>query len=663
MEEEQQQGTTPDLRAGFELGPWKVLTNQNRIESGEEAVHLEPKVMEVLCVLAREQGEVVTRNALLEEVWAGTYVTDEVLSRAVSLLRSNLGDDRKNPEYIATVPKTGYRLIKPVVSLAAESLPVAPAAAEADFLMPPRRWRWLPHSVIAVLVLLLVFVTYLFREQAPPPPLDPLSPTLFEDLSDWFDLIIRGDAAADQIVEIAVLPFDDLSEQPGNAFLSAGLTDELIISLGRLDGLKVVARSSSLSLRNRYEDVRSIGNILRVDAVVEGTVRRAGDQLRVSAQLSSTRDGFLLWSQTFDRDLGDLLQLQAEISGDIVAALREKLNLADLEQPAAVAAAPDMEAYQLYLNGRFLAKLRGESPLRRSVELYQQALELDPGFTRARLALANSLVLLPYYSAEDEEESFARALDILASADIQEPADAGMVEAIHGFIAFRRWQWQLAEQQFHKALLLAPNNPGIYVWYSQLLSVVGRNVDALKAAEQARDLDGVSPVVLSRLAVSHLWNNDNVRAAEQFARGAELGFVNEANPAYLIFLLRMERFDEAREAIRQIYAAFGGDSSWLVDNIEAIARGGDRALRRDAVEAIEDGLVFPRVQLGLWLYLDEPERVLEVVRSLAGHKKYLDLELIFAEEGRAFRESSEFSDLAEELDLEAFWESWRGPDE
>jgi TolB-like protein/DNA-binding winged helix-turn-helix (wHTH) protein/Flp pilus assembly protein TadD len=663
MDEEEQQASEPDLRAGFELGPWKVLPNQNRIEADGEAVHLEPKVMEVLCVLAREQGEVVSRNDLLEEVWAGTYVTDEVLSRAVSLLRSNLGDDSKNPEYIATVPKTGYRLIKPIVTVAAESLPVPAAGAEADFLIPPRRRRWLPHSIIAVLVLMLLFVTYLFREQAPPPPLDPLSPTLFEDLSDWFELIIRGDAAADQIVEIAVLPFDDLSEQAGNAFLSAGLTDELIISLGRLEGLKVVARSSSLSLRNRYEDVRAIGDILRVDAVVEGTVRRAGNQLRVSAQLSSTRDGFLLWSQTFDRDLGDLLQLQAEISADIVAALREKLDIAGLEPPVAVAAAPDMEAYQLYLNGRFLAKLRGESPLRRSIELYRQALELDPGFTRAQLALAKTLVLLPYYSAEDEEESFTRALEILEAVEIREPADAGMAEAIRGFIAFRRWQWQLAEEQFHKALLLAPNDPGIYVWYSQFLSVVGRNADALKAAEQARDLDGVSPVVLSRLAVAHLWNNDNVRAAEQFARGADLGFVNEANPAYLIFLLRTERFDEARQAIRQIYAAFGGDSNWLVDNIEAITRGGDRALRRDAVEAIADGLVFPRVQLGLWLYLDEPERVLEVVRGLSGHKKYLDLELIFAEEGRAFRESSEFSDLAEELDLEAFWESWRGPDE
>lgn len=662
--EEEIQDIGPNLRSGFELGPWKVLPNQNRIESENGAVHLEPKVMEVLCVLAREQGEVVTRNALLEEVWAGTYVTDEVLSRAISVLRGNLGDDRKNPEFISTVPKTGYRLITPVTPLASAAPPTAAGHTEADAAIEVHsRWHRLPHAAVIGLALLIGMAILLYPEKAPPPPLDPRSPTLFEDLSDWFDLIIRGDTAADEIVEVAVLPFDDLSEQPGNAFLSDGLTDEIIGSLARLDGLKVVARSSSLSLRQRYEDVRSIGDMLRVDAVVEGTVKRVGNQLRISAQLSSTRDGFVLWSQSFDRDLSDLLKLQAEISADIVAALREKLNIAGLEQPPALSASASMEAYQLYLNARFLGKLRGESPLRRSVELYQQALELDPAFTRARLGLATTLALLPYYSADDEEESFARALAVLDQVEPESPADAGMVEAIHGFIAFRRWHWQEAEQLFLKALLLAPSNPTIYVWYSQFLSVVGRNVDALKTAEQARDLDSVSPVVLSRLAVAYLWNNDNVRAAEQFGRGAELGFVNQRNPAYLVFLLRMERFDEARQVIRALYSLTGADPQWMVDNIEAIVAGGNGELRDEAAVALEQGLIFPRIQLGLWLYLDEPERVLDVVRSLSGHKKFVDLELIFAEEGREFRESSEFSVLAEELALEPFWESWRGPDD
>jgi TolB-like protein/DNA-binding winged helix-turn-helix (wHTH) protein/Flp pilus assembly protein TadD len=654
--------SSPDLRTGFTLGPWKVLPNQNRIERETGAVHLEPKVMEVLCALALQQGEVVSRRQLMDAVWPGTVVGDEVLSRSVSILRSRLGDDRKSPRYIATVPKAGYRLIETVTPLAAT--PAVPADA-----MPPgarehkRGRRWPLYAVIAALALLLAASPWLFTERAPPPPLDPRSPTLFADLSDWFELIIRGDIAPEAVTDIAVLPFDDLSEEPGNAFLSDGLTDELISSLGQLEGLKVVARSSSLNFRNRYEDVREIGDILDVQAVIEGSVKRSGNRIRISARLSSTRDGYVLWSQVFDRGLEDLLALQAEIAGEIVSSLRQELEISSLQAPAGGQPAASAEAYQLYLNGRFLWKLRGQSPLRRSVELYEEALRLDPGFTRAQLALANSLILLPYYGNEDEERAFARAQDILDGITTSAPAEAGEIEAIRGFIAFRRWQWRQAEEQFHKALLLNPNNPNLYMWYSQLLSAGGRNADALKTAQQAWDLDAVSPVVNHRLAIAWLWNDDNVRAAEQFARGATLGFVNLRSPAYLVFLLRMQRFDEARQVIETLYQGSGADPRWMMDHIAEISAGEpDGDLVEAAEAAVARGDVLPRLQLGLWLLLDQPERVYDTVISMSTQKKYVDMELLFTAEARAFRDSDEFADLAEEIGLEAFWEHWRGPD-
>jgi TolB-like protein/DNA-binding winged helix-turn-helix (wHTH) protein/Flp pilus assembly protein TadD len=654
-----EENSPPDLNAGFTLGTWTVLPNQNRIEGPEGADHLEPKVMEVLCQLARDQGEVVSRQQLLETVWRDTVVGDEVLSRSISVLRAHLGDDRKNPRYIATVPKAGYRLIETIS-------PVAPEPGEVPVVTPEAttsKRKWPPYAVIALLVLLLLATPWLLTERAPPPPLDPRSPTLFSDLSDWFELIIRGDIAPEAVTDIAVLPFDDLSEEPGNAFLGDGLTDELISSLGQIEGLKVVARSSSLGFRNRHEDVREIGDILHVQAVVEGTVKRYGNRIRISARLSSTRDGYVLWSRIFERDLQDLLTLQAEISGEIVDSLRQELGLTTLQAPASILPVADIDAYQLYLNGRFLWKLRGESPLRRSVVLFEQALALDPNFTRARLALANSLILLPYYSSEDEEEAFTAALDILLDVAAQTPTEAGEVEAIKGFIAFRRWQWQLAEEQFHKALLLNPNNPNLYVWYSQLLSAVGRNSDALKTAQQARDLDEVSPVVNHRLAIAWLWNGDNVRAAEQFAQGAALGFVNLRSPAYLIFLLRLQRFEEARRVIHTLYQGSGVDPAWMMDNIAAIsASDPDDDLVDDAEAAVERGEVLPRLQLGLWLYLQQPEKAYDTILALSRQKKHIDMELLFTQEAASFRDSGEFSDLAENTGLEAFWENWRGPD-
>jgi tetratricopeptide (TPR) repeat protein len=244
------------------------------------------------------------------------------------------------------------------------------------------------------------------------------------------------------------------------------------------------------------------------------------------------------------------------------------------------------------------------------------------------------------------------------------PAEAGEMEAIRGFIAFRRWQWQLAEGYFHKALLLAPNNPTIYLWYSQLLSSVGRNVDALKTAQQARDLDSVSPVLNHRLAVAWMWNGDNVRAAEQYARSADLGFVNLRSPGYLIFLLRMQRFEEARQVIRIIYTDAGVDPGWLMDNIEAISTfTGDDDLVKSAIAAIDRNEVLPRMQLGLWLYMRQSERVYAFIKEQAAQKKHVVFELLFSEEGRAFRESDEFFDMVEEFDLAPYWESWRGPDE
>jgi TolB-like protein/DNA-binding winged helix-turn-helix (wHTH) protein len=646
-----------DLNAGFLLGPWRVQPNQNLIDDGQQPIHLEPKVMEVLCFLAQRQDEVVKRNELIDEIWKGTYVTDEVLSRAISVLRSQLGDDRKNASYIVTIPKAGYRLIMPVTPIPTEEDQPA-TEVEAGTTRSPLLRFGVPGVILA-----LVAVFLLNSTPSPSPTPDPYSPTVFEDLSDWFTFIITGDAAPESITDIAVLPFEDISEEAGNAFISDGLTDEIIGSLSKVEGLQVVARSSSLSVRNRHEDVRAIGDFLHVQAVVEGTVMRVGNKLRISSQLSSTDDGYVLWSETYDRNLDDLLALQDEISLSIVSALREKLGLTDLQPPVTTVPQPDLAAYQLYLNARFLGKLRGETPLRKSIALYEQALALDPAFTRASLGLANSIILLPSYSDEDEEELFAKALAILAELEFDSADDAGEAEAIKGFIAFRRWQWMESEAYIRKALVLAPSNPNLYIAYSQLLATTGRREDAVKAAQQAKELDAVSPVVNNLLALAYLWDGDNVRAAEQFAIAAEGGFNNLRNPGYLIFLMREQRFAEARQAIASYYANSDADPRWMMDNIHSIATyTDDDELVAAAAEAVAAGNVPPRFQLGLWLFLDQPEQVYETVHRFWEQKIDLDFVLLLSREGEKFRDSDEFAQIVKETGLDAYWEHYQGPD-
>jgi TolB-like protein/DNA-binding winged helix-turn-helix (wHTH) protein/Flp pilus assembly protein TadD len=621
-----------DLRGGFVLGPWRVQPNQNLIDDGHNSVHLEPKVMEVLCFLAQRQDEVVSRNELIDQVWKGTYVTDEVLSRAISVLRGQLRDDRKNASFIVTVPKSGYRLIMPVT-------PHQPGAEQATATAAVGKKHTRLIRFAAVAVVLGVLATVVVNSTQSPAP------------------------APESITDIAVLPFEDISEQAGNAFFSDGLTDEIIGSLSKVRGLQVVARSSSLSFRNRHEDVRAIGDFLQVHAVVEGTVKRAGNRIRISSQLSSTDDGYVLWSETYDRDLEDLLVMQEEISLAIVSALRSELALPVALPGPVNSSRPDMAAYQLYLQGRFLGKLRGEGPLRESIALYQQALALEPGFTRASLGLANDYITLPSYSDEDEEVMFTRSLALLSELDLADDAEVGEAEAIRGFIAFRRWQWQAAEAYFRKALVLAPNNANLYISYSQLLSATGRRDDAVKAAQQAWKLDAVSPVVNDLLAVAYLFAEDNARAAEQYVIGAESGFDNRRNAGYLVFLIRVGRFAEARQVIKYFYAGSGLDPRWLIDNIQAIATyTDDDDLLAAAETAVTAGDIIPRFQLGLWLFLKQPEKVYQTVRRFSNQKKYLDFAFLFTREGQEFRNSDEFARLVEETGLDAYWEHYQGPD-
>lgn len=690
------QNETPQsgLRSGFIIGDWAVYPDQNTIRQGDESRHLEPKVMEVLCYLAAHPGQVISRDTLISELWKGSYATDEALSRVISVLRRHLGDAPRASSYIATVPKAGYRLIMPVTALpepepepnpepapnpepspepatttsapepetaaAAPELLVAdhiPGSAPAAAVANNNGRRWRPLWLLALGVLLVA----LFIDRSPPPAPDPYSPSAFDDISDWFEFLLSGETPADTLTNIAVLPFEDISEISGNAFFSDGLTDELISSLGKTEGLNVVARSSSISFRNNHQDVRAIGGILDVHAVIEGTVKRAGDRIRVSCQLISTENGYVLWSQTYDRELADMLTLQSDISTAIVAALRTELGLTDLQVPATAVNESSMAAYQLYLNANFLAKFRGEQPLRESIELYQQALQIDSDFTRAQLGLANSLALLPSYSAADEEQMFGQALEILSRLTTTTPADAGTAAAIRGFIAFRRWQWVAAENYFREALVLAPSDPTIYVAYSQLLSATGRLEDALKAAQKAQQLDAVSPVVNQRLATAYLWTGDNLRAAEQFAIGSELGFMSRRSPEYLIFLLRMQRYGEARAVIQNLYGDDAAD--WMMLNIEAInTQAGNPELIAEAASAVAEGAIMPRLQVGLWLLLGDPERVYQTVINLQGNKKSMDFELLFALEASQFRDTSYFKRLARESGLTEYWEQFSPPD-
>ena len=637
---------TPLLK-GFMLAEWQIFPDQGVICQGDEKHHLEPKVMAVLVELACQQGEVVSRDQLINAIWETPFVTDEVLSRAISMLRKCFADDPKEPQFIQTVPKRGYRLISPVTLPEPESAPGSSQPATADSPAQPQIARTRHSPIIAAVLATLLLVTWFYDGNQG----GPLTASDFADIGDWFDFLEKEQLGDNQMISLAVLPFQNLSEQPNGNYLPDSISDELIVALSKLPSLKVVARRTAHNMRNSPEDLRTIGRLLNVSAILEGTARITGEQLRISAQLSSTEDGFVLWTDTFERPLHEAADIRREIARQVTVTL----GLADATSPMTLTGDIDSSAYQLFLNGRFFWKMRGEQPLRKSITLFRKALEIDPEFHRARIALAQALVLLPFYTNEDEQAMFRQAEAEIASLQLNDPQELAEVAALEGFIAQHSWRWLDAEEAFRRSLALAPDNANTYNWYSEFLGSVGRNSDAVTTIERGKLLDGVSPVINDRLGVAYMWANDDLRAAESFAAGAQLGFSNLINPGYLIFLMRLQRLNE----LRFVFEGIDTSTSWVYQNADMMI---DPSRHPELIEIAAreqqaGNMLHPRLQFGFWVLFGDIDRAYQTFEQYRHtQKNYLQMELVFSREGKAFREDRRFRALVKEIGLSEYWQ-------
>jgi TolB-like protein/DNA-binding winged helix-turn-helix (wHTH) protein/tetratricopeptide (TPR) repeat protein len=629
--------------AGFKLGPWEVRPTLRTLSGPEGTVHLEPKVMDVLVYLAERAGEVVTREQFIERVWHGRVVSDEVLSRCISILRTQLGDSSREPRYIQTVSKLGYRLVLPVDAVASPesakpdtsigtTAPPPPLAAA-----PNRTRRALLYMGAGLIALALAWSLVRFVQRVPPKP----------------------EAAR---TAIAVLPFANLSDDAGSEYFSDGLTEELTDRLAQVPGLQVAARTSAFSFKNNPADVRAIAGRLGVGYVLEGSVRKEGEQVRITAQLVDARRGFHVWSQTFDAKLGDLFAVQDEIANAIVAQLGPRL--AGTTTP--ISTAPPtrvMSAYELVLRGRYHLKRRDEAPIRRSITLFQQALELDPAYADAYSDLARAYALLPYYSYEDKEEMFELALATVERGAAVNPAVREAAQDTLAFIHYGRWEWIDAEEAFRRATAAQPGDPNLQQWYSQLLASVGNAAESLKHAQLARQLDVLSPVVNDRLAVAYLWMNQDEQARQQFELAKELGMGPTANPeAYVVLLLRQHDFAKARDILISLQKLFAGANEWIDPFLAALDDPGKRPAAIAAVaRAADRHAISLRYQFGAWLYLGESDRAMKVAQELLAERGEFDVEFMFAREGTVLRRHARFGELIASLGLDQYWDRYGWP--
>ena len=326
---------------------------------------------------------------------------------------------------------------------------------------------------------------------------------------------------------IAVMPFANLSGDQSKDYFSDGMSEELLNLLARVPGLQVAARTSSFAYKGREVDVREIGKELGVETVLEGSVRQAGDQVRITAQLIDTGTGFHLWSETYDRQMADIFQVQDEIARAIVDKLR--IQLAPSDQVAQHQKVPtqNVEAYELYLQGRAVWKKRGEDNLKKAIELYQAALARDPGFARAHAALASAYVVMPGYTEdENDQEKFFGLAETSARQALAIDPNIGEAHAVLAQLNADRGDLLDAESGFFFAISLEPNEPTPHHWYSLLLSKVGRVGAALDQARRAQELDPTSPILAANLANIYLQQGNDEEALRYGRMAKDLGIGN-----------------------------------------------------------------------------------------------------------------------------------------
>ena len=597
-----------DIDNGFKVNDVVVWPREGVVERDGERIKLEPKVMAILVELARAPGEVIGRDDFANSVWRGRVVSDEVLSRDVSVLRSALGDDARAPHFIQTVPTVGYRLVADVSSLR----------------QPGARWR-----VVAGMVLLAAVAgAYV-----------------------WLD-----DGAEElPITTVAVLPFENLSDTRDAEYFSDGLADEVLGSLAQNPKLFVVARTSSFAFRGSTGDVREIGQTLGAGSILEGSVRKQGNAIRVSARLINANDGIQLWSQSFEGNLLDIFVVQDRISRAIVRNLVGTLSPGTTVR---VTSTDDMEAYQLFLRANYHIHRRGVDGLQLGIELYEQAIARDANFGRAYVGLAEALTLLPGYTEERERPYLDRALSLLERAE-STGEDGARLYAARAYAHYLDWHWKESRELFGQALAMAPNDSNINQLYSQFLASVGDIDRALQHAQLAVQSDPLSAVAHQRLGVLYLWANDVERSRKHMQLAVEMGLGELATPeAYIGLLAEEQSFDQAQVVLRQLQNKRGLGGEWIDVTMRAVR--GDRGSVGPAISALgqayQTGQIGPRLYLGALYFVGDPDGFFDgLERLIADDAPNVDLEFLFTHRTRAWRDSPRFDLALEQAGIAEYW--------
>jgi TolB-like protein len=602
----------------------------------------------------------VTRDEFSTEVWAGRIVSDEALSRCISVLRQVFADDSREPRFIRTIARIGYTLVPIPLPLAPNradavsalphvvaEIPITPtdiAGPPSITAPPPQKIDWRrPALVTAAGIGLIALVAFFYfprplqtpTDAAPPPP---------------------------PVTRLLVLPFDTGEAGGFGRDLGVELSDQIADSLAHVERVQISGRTSAYTLGASHIGAVEAGRKLGVDAVLNGEIADRPAGVHVSARLTATKDGRVLWTRDYDRQAADVFAAQSSIAASVV---RELTGLLDPESlagaPGAVPNARDPEAYQLYLRGAHQVRLRGEDSLRRAVDLFSAAARRDPAYARAQVGLAYAYALLPSYSYEDPVEMYALAEKAVIAADHLSHNRSESAGA-RGYLDFMRGQWIDSETAFRTAIVADPNNPDVRQMYSQLLAAVGRIDAALAQVRLAQEIDPLAPVVADRLGILQLWLGHDAEAASDAALARELGLDEVAYPETKI-LLKFHQHDDADAAdgLRNLEGALHRSDEWIGPTIDAYRHAEKRPSTIQLLDrTLAAGGITARIYFGLMVLLESPARALKAFAALPARDNN-DLELLFSVDAAAVRRDPEFGNFIRKMGIEAYWNRFGWP--
>jgi TolB-like protein/DNA-binding winged helix-turn-helix (wHTH) protein/Flp pilus assembly protein TadD len=537
-------------------------------------IRLQDQPFRLLVLLLERAGDVVTRDEVREKLWpADTYVDfDHSLNTAVRKLREALGDSAETPRYVETLARRGYRFIAPVaprrVAQVADS-----ASADAVSVQPypePRpstSARRFLISAIVVVICAAALVAY------------------------WVVARPRPPIQSGRRLTLAVLPFDNLSGDADQEYLSDGLTEEMITQLARLepDRLRVLARSSTWKYKRAERDIGQLRRELGADYVLEGSLRRGGERVRVTAQLIQADDQSHVWAETYERDFRDVLIVQSEVAEAVAHTIAVTLT-PDAQARLARARPVRSEAYQDYLRGRFFWYRRTAAALKQAIDHFQKAIAADPGYAPAYSGLADSYSSLgaasvigglpPRQAMPEAKAAALKALEI----------DGTLAEA-HASLAMIHllYDWDLAacDREFRRALELDPNYTPAHHWYSHCLLPLGRKEESLAESKRALELEPVNLVVGTHLAWHYLYARQSDQAIEQFRKTLELDPAFPQTQRYAAWgYLQKGMHSEAIAALRAALNSVGRNPQIEGELGHVLAVAG----RRDEALAMLEGL-------------------------------------------------------------------------